>query len=94
MTNASGFWVISRTAAAVIRVYRNGSDIGGGTSSSAALLDQMLIGLALNNTGTPSFHSTRQVSLICAGAGLTSPQVTTLTNAVETRMDAVGKGVI
>ena len=94
ITDSTGLWIISRTAAAVIRVYRNGSDIGGGTASSAALIDQMMLLLGLNNNGTPALFGTNQVSLAFAGGALTAPNVTTITNAIETRMDALGKGVI
>jgi len=50
--------------------------------------------LARNNAGTPEKFSTKQLSLFFAGDGLTSGEITILTNAAETYMDSNGKGVI
>ena len=50
--------------------------------------------LGFNNAGPVVNECTRQLSMFFAGGGLSETAINTITNAVETCMDDMGKGVV
>ena len=93
-TDSRGMSIIRRDDSANHEVFRNKVEIGTGPDASAAIPDLELFGLAYNNQGVLGNPSTHQLSLLFAGAGLTQADINIITDAFETRMDTLGKGII
>lgn len=92
-SDSTGFHVAARDANAK-KAYRNGSLVINATVAPIALLNHDIYILCRNSSGSPANYHASQISLFFAGANLTQSDVTILTNAIETYMDANGKGVI
>ena len=92
--DGSGMYINTRTAAAVNKLYKNSSAIINATVTSIGVPTHNPYCLAYNNDDVATGFRADQVSLYAFGAGLTQTDVNNLTNRFETRMDALGKGVI
>jgi hypothetical protein len=66
----------------------NAATVSSGMSSAPLII------LARELSGTPSFFTSCQTSLVFYGGGLTPTEIEDLTDAFEAYMDANGKGVI
>ena len=95
-TNAdgSGMFVNTRTAVAVNKLYRNKTAIINGTTASTGVPTHKPYCLAYNDDDVAKGFRADQVSLYAFGSGLTQTDVNNITDRFETRMDALGKGVI
>jgi len=89
-TNSSGFYVSTRNDGVTLKVYRNSIEIDSEADASTGMSANELFSLGDSSHGT---WSTKQLSCLGAGAGLSPAEVTILTNAIEAYMDSNGKGV-
>lgn len=93
-TTSQGFWIGNRSGATAKQLYRNGAAIGASTDpATTAPAFEILIG-ALNNAGTPIFHTSDQHALAFVGGQFTAAEVARITARGERYMDALGAGVI
>lgn len=92
-TDSRGMYVVSRTASNVRSVYKNKAQ-SSDTENSTAIPSFNFYSLAWNNDGSAGLFSPKQLSMVYAGAGFTQTDVNNKTDAFETAMDALGKGVI
>jgi len=93
-TDGSGMFVNTRTAAAVNKLYRNKVVIIDETSVSTGAPTHTPLCLAYNDDNIPTGFRADQVSFYAFGSGLTQTDVNNITDRFETRMDALGTGVI
>ena len=93
-TDGRGMYVLSRLDATDNDLYRNKIKIYDGSDNSVIPPDLNVYVLARNLDGSPDVHTTRQISMFFAGGGFTQTDVNNKTDAFETAMDALGKGVI
>ena len=92
VSDSQGMYIITRTASDVHTTYKNGSGSSGGQVSNAIPNAVFFVG-GTNNSGL-SDEGTWQVACWFAGGGLTESDANVITNAVETYLDYMGKGVI
>ena len=92
--DSRGMYIISRTGASIVKLYRNKIAIINGIDTSVGLPGHSYYVGALNNDDVAASFSAYQISMFAAGAGLSQTAVTAITNAFETYMDALGTGVI
>ena len=93
VTTALGFTIIQRTASNAYESIRNGVSNYSTTTASSGIFNGNFFACAVNDNGTPSFHSTRRLSIAVAGASLSVSQHYHFNRIVEAYMDAVGAGV-
>jgi len=95
-TNADsrGMYIANRTAGNIVKLYKNGSAFIERTYVSYALPNNDVYELCQNLNGSPNIPTAGQIACTFAGAGLSATAITTITDAIETCMDAMGKGVI
>ena len=92
-TDSRGMFITSRLQASDKYVYKNAS----GTQhieTSTSIPNLNLFALAINSAGSPCEVSTNQISCAFAGAGLSQTAVNVITDAIETCMDSMSKGII
>jgi len=89
-----GMFIVNRDDATDNDVYRNKIRVIDGSTASTGLTSKDFYALAWNFNGSATNLSSCQVSMIFAGAGFTQTNVNNLTDAYETALDALGKGVI
>ena len=92
-TDSRGFFISSRTAAAVTNGYKNGVSLAENTTVSAAPASANFYIFARNNGAAAEGYSQFQISFFFIGGGLTAIQARQLNNCVEWYMDDLGKGV-
>lgn len=93
ISDSSGFFHANRSGSGTSALYRNGNLAITGVRTSDGTPNLPLFVLASNDAGSPSLFSNRQLSIAFAGASLLSERVDFF-NAIETYMDAIGKGVV
>lgn len=93
-TESRGLWVVRRTGATALQVFKNGSSFATGTDTSGSLNSIEIYMLADNQGGTAVMAGTRQISFFFAASSLSTTEQTNLFNSVETYMDAIGAGVV
>ena len=94
-TDSRGMFIMSRTGAALKKTYKNKILLIDDTTASKTPPDKNVYALANNsNDVSASQFSTKQISLLFLGAGLTLSEVEDATDAIEAYMDSNGKGVI
>jgi len=92
--DGSGMYVVSRTAAAVDKTYRNKAVLINATNAvTYALPAYSPYSLALNNNGVATGFRADQVSLYAFGAGLTQTDVNNITDYYNNAMRILGKNV-
>jgi len=90
----TGMHIVSRVASTSVNYYRNKVKYSMFTSTSVGLYNAKLFILASSLATTPLAFTDEQVSFVFVSKGLTQSQIDTVTNAIETYMDANGKGII
>lgn len=93
MPDNSGFIILQRYQD-FVNYNRNGSYIGGSVVISPIAPNVNLFIGANNNNGTPDNLSSGQYAIAFTGKHFSPSQVISLTNAVETYMDAMGTGIL
>ena len=81
--DSKGFLCINRSSATVRKLYKNGSLISTDAESSVGLNAQPLNFLSLNNGGTKSFYSSKNLAFITFGKSLDASEQTLLYNAIQ-----------
>ena len=94
LSDGSGMYINTRTAADVNKLYRNGTAIINGTTSSTGLAAHSMYIGAYNDDGVTTGFRADEVALHAYGGGLTLSDVQDFTNCIERYMDAYGTGVI
>ena len=85
VTDSSGIFTGNRTNAVNQQIYRNGTQIGSSAVASITIPASFEIYiLALNQVGTASFFDNEEFGFMAFHDGLTSGEVTTLYNAINT----------
>lgn len=92
--SSQGLFIVNKLVSADNDLYRNGSRIADDSDVGTSVVDYNMYVLAQNGSGSPLQEATNQVSLFFCGQGLSSTEISDITNAVETYMDSNGKGVI
>jgi hypothetical protein len=90
--NAKGLWMLSRTAVSTEVEYHNGTSYASLSPTSSSVPDNEMFILARRGAAPASF-STDQESSAFIGAGLTSGQVTAISNRINAYMTALGINV-
>ena len=93
-TDSRGMWVANREDATDNDLYRNKIKIIDGSTASGIVPNFNLYVMARNAEGAAALFSSKQFSMAFAGGGMTQTDVNNKTDAFETAMDALGKGVI
>jgi hypothetical protein len=88
-----GFFLVSRTDGAGFRKQKNGTNQNVTRSSWTAKNLNYYV-MAGNYSGTASAFSSRQISYVYIGAGLSEAAAQDLQSHVETLQDALGRGVV
>jgi len=92
--STAGYFVTSRTAAAIAAGYRNGTKLYDTTAGTSALPNGLLLLLAQGDlTGAPAGYSTKECCFWSAGAGLSASEVSTLSTAVQQLQSNLGRAV-
>jgi hypothetical protein len=91
-TNPQGAWVISRTGASAVSVYKNGSAIPAGTaiSASTSLSTVSFFLFARSDNGAPLDFAPYQASSCFSGGALSSTQAVAINNRINNYMAALG----
>ena len=87
-------FILSRTAAAVNKGYRNKVEVFSAVSASTGLPTENIYILACNDDDVADSFAPDQVAMAIVGAGLTQGDIDNITDRFETRMDFHGTGVI
>jgi len=90
--DSRGMYITNRNSSTTRQIYRNSIDLLGANNASTAISNyKFTIGACPTPVGG---FSARQYAFAFAGQSLSAAQVISVTNAIETYMDANGKGVI
>lgn len=91
-----GSLVESRDNSSDYDIYENGSLITTITKTSDVVLtsENLYIGAFNGGSSTATSFSTAQISIVFGGASLSATEALNIFNAIETYMDAIGKGVV
>lgn len=90
-TDASGTWIVSRTASDSWKVFRNGSQVGSTETGSATLPAVVLYALANNSNGTANNFFGGNVSAFGIAAGLSDTKVGQITTAIQELQTALSR---
>jgi hypothetical protein len=93
-TDSTGFWVATRTASNLRKLYRNGVSISSNSTGSIALSNAtipVLAQKAFNNTVSSGSYSIKNFIFASAGQGLTDSEVANYNNIVNTFQTAIGR---
>lgn len=89
-----GVYVASRTASNVLKLYRNGAQIGATATGVEGVVAEIPFKLyvgALNNAGTAQFFCARNLTFAFSGSGLTDSDVSNLTTLINAFDTAIGR---
>jgi hypothetical protein len=93
-TNSQGFYIQSRTASNVHKLFKNGSQLGTtNTGASGSLLNLNMTLLCQNQNGTPASYSIRQCAFASIGDGLTDAESSNFYTAVNTYQTTLSRNV-
>lgn len=92
-TDSKGFWHYNRSAAAVLQLYRNGSEIDTSIITSTGLGTLSIYIGARHNSGATTGHSTRQYSFAYFGASLNATEANNLRTRIHNYMTSLGKAI-
>ena len=95
-TDFMGLWVFSKTSAATMNVYLDGTDVGlgeGGATSSLYNARIILLAARLDNDGGPYEAAPVQLAFAFCGSSLDATEARKLNNCIEWYMDQLGTGV-
>ena len=93
-TDSRGMFIANRVLSTEQDLWKNKVRIVNGTRGTNGVPNMGIVALANNANGSIGQFSTKQLSMVFAGSGLTQTDINNLTDRFETRMDALGKGVI
>jgi hypothetical protein len=82
--NHQGFFMLSRTGATAVAVFKNGSSLYSTATSSTGLPNNSFFTLAANFSGTPTTPLADQVAADFAGGGLNTTDLSNLSSRVNT----------
>jgi hypothetical protein len=89
--DASGLYLLTRTAAGATRVDRNGSSIQTATAASNGRPAASMALCCVNDLGTgPLGHTTRQYAMAFIGGAFSAPESTALDTCVDTLKASIG----
>lgn len=95
-TNSLGFYINTRTASNLFKVFKNNSQLGltntGASTGFTNLTIPISLG-ALNEGGTYKYYSNRECSFSSIGDGLTDAEALSFYNAVQTYQTTLGRQV-
>jgi len=89
--NATGMWIVVRTASDASALYRNGSIVDSDTDASVGLPSVDVYSLSYNSQGSSAQESTNQIAMDFAGGSLTEEDITAITDGFKTYMTSNGK---
>ena len=92
-TNSTGFYIGSRTASNVIKMYKNGSVLVNGTASSNATSTINFYIGAQNNNGTAQSYSQKECAFASLGDGLIDAEASNFYISVQTFNTTLGRQV-
>ena len=84
VTDSSGIFTMNRTDTINQSLYRNGISIHSGVLASTALPTNQIFVLAGNQVGSATYYDNEEFGFMAFHDGLTSGEVTTLYNAINT----------
>lgn len=91
--NSQGFYIGSRTASNVIKLYKNNSNVASGTTASTGQSNNALSLCAQNNGTTRLYYSTKQCAFASIGEGLDNTEAANFYTRVNTLMTYFGINV-
>lgn len=92
-TNTEGFYIGSRTASNIIKLFKNSSIIVNGTAlSNATSLTNFYLGAA-NSNNSPIYYSNRQCAFASIGDGLTDTEAANFYTAVQNFQISLGRAI-
>jgi hypothetical protein len=89
-----GVYAASRTASNVLKLFRNGAQIGSTSTGVEGVVTDIPLKLyigALNNAGTASFFCPRNLTCAFAGQGLTDTDISNLTTLINAFDTTIGR---
>jgi hypothetical protein len=92
--STAAFFTITRTASDASAFYWNKTEAATSAAEASAIYDGDIFICSLNNGGSPSNNSSRQLSLVYIAEGLTKAQSDDIVDCFERYMDDNSKGVI
>lgn len=92
-SNGTGHFIVSRTSSSLVTFYRNGASIGTNSTTSTSIANLNFYDLAVNTGGTAASFSTRELSVVHAGAGLSAQAAADLSGIIEDYLTAIGAWV-
>jgi len=92
-TNTEGFYIGSRTASNIIKLFKNSSIIVNGTAlSNATSLTNFYLGAA-NSNNSPIYYSNRQCAFASIGDGLSDAEAANFNTAVQAFQTTLSRNV-
>jgi hypothetical protein len=91
--DSKGLICINRSASNVRKLYKNGSLVSTDAETSVGLNSQPLNFLCLNNGGTKSYYSSKNLAFITFGKSLDASEQTLLYNAIQAFQTTLGRNV-
>lgn len=91
--NTQGFYIGSRTASNVIKLFKNGTSIQSLSSVSNSTSSRSIYIGAINNQGTAQYFTNRQCAFASIGAGLTDAEALAFFNAVNAFQISLARNV-
>jgi len=88
-TDSRGFWIASRTASNVKKLYKDKILVAEDVATSAPRQNQEVYTLCYNNGGSAASFSTKQVAVDFMGAGLTQTNVNNITDRINTYLEGI-----
>lgn len=95
-TNSQGFYITSRTANNVYKVFKTGSQLGStntNTSSDFSTLTQSMFIGALQESSVAAYNSNRQCAFASIGDGLTDAEASNFYTAVQAYQTTLSRNV-
>jgi hypothetical protein len=92
ITDSTGFWIVSRTASNLRKLYRNGSSINSSTNASVARSTSTIPVLGQKTaTNTMNHYSIKNFSFASVGTGINDADALAFYNIVNTFNTALGR---
>jgi hypothetical protein len=93
-TNSTGFYVGTRTASNVLKLFKSGTQLGSTyTGANGARLDLNAFLGAVNVSGSPTYYTQRNYAFASIGDGLSDTDATNLNTRVTTFQTALNRNI-
>ena len=93
-TNSTGFYVGTRTASNVLKLFKSGTQLGSTyTGANGARLDLNAFLGALNVSGSPTYYTQRNYAFASIGDGLTDTEAANFYTAVQTFQTTLNRNI-